>query len=44
MILRLLKAAKRHGPRAHAMVLLPIRHVLRVSEVTGLRVEYVNMK
>jgi type 1 fimbriae regulatory protein FimB len=43
-VLRLLEAAKRHGPRAHAMVLLAIRHGLRVSEVTGLRVEHVNLK
>ena len=43
-VLRLLEAAKRHGPRAHAMVLLAIRHGLRVSEVTGLRVEHVNVK
>src|SRR2546426_6009012 len=35
-VLRLLEAAKRHGPRAHAMVLLAIRH--------GLRVEHVNVK
>ncbi|HLW60629.1 MAG TPA: tyrosine-type recombinase/integrase [bacterium] len=43
-VLRLLEAAKRHGPRAHAMVLLAIRHGLRVSEVTGMRVEHVNVK
>ena len=43
-MLRLLEAAKRHGPHAHAMVLLAIRHGLRVSEVTGLRVEHVNVK
>ncbi|HET8998834.1 MAG TPA: tyrosine-type recombinase/integrase [bacterium] len=43
-MLRLLEAGKRHGPRAHAMVLLAIRHGLRVSEVTGLRVKHVNVK
>ena len=43
-VLRLLEAAKQHGPRAHAMVLLAIRHGLRASEVTGLRVEHINVK
>jgi type 1 fimbriae regulatory protein FimB len=43
-VLRLLEAAKRHGPRAHAMVLLAIRHGLRASEVCGLRLEHVNLK
>ena len=43
-VLRLLEAAKRHSARAHALVLLAIRHGLRVSEVTGLRVEHVNMQ
>ena len=43
-VLRLLEAAKRHSTRAHAMVLLAIRHGLRVSEVTGLRLEHVNVK
>jgi integrase len=42
--LRLLTAAKRHGPRAHAMALLAIRHGLRASEVCGLRMEHVNLR
>ena len=41
-VLRLLEAAKRRGPRARAVVLLAIRHGLRVTEVTGLRIEHVN--
>ena len=41
---RLLLAAKQHSPRAHAMILLAIRHGLRVSEVTGLRLEHINLK
>ena len=43
-VLRLLRAARQHGPRAHAMVLLAIRHGPRVSEVTGLLLEHVNMR
>ena len=43
-VLQLLEAARRHSARAHTMVLLAIRHGLRVSEVTGLRVEHVNMQ
>lgn len=40
----LLQAAKQHSPRAHAMVLLAIRHGMRASEVTGLRLEHVNLR
>ena len=43
-VLRLLEAARRRGPRSHAMVLVAIRHGMRVSEVTGLRLEHVNIK
>jgi site-specific recombinase XerD len=43
-VLRLLEAAKRHGPRSHAMVLLAIRHGLRASEVCGLPLDHVNVK
>lgn len=34
-VLALLGAARQHGKRAHAMVLLAIRHGMRCSEVTG---------
>jgi integrase len=34
---RLMAAAKAHGPRTHAMVLLGFRHGLRVSEICRLR-------
>ncbi|HLW60619.1 MAG TPA: hypothetical protein VKV57_11940 [bacterium] len=40
-VLRLLEAAKRHGPRSHAMVLHAIRHGLRAAKVMGLWVEHV---
>ena len=43
-VLAMLKAAKAHSPRAHAMVLVSIRHGLRCSEVTGLRLDQVNLK
>ncbi len=36
-VLALLRAAKQHSPRAHAMVLISIRHGMRCSEVTGLK-------
>jgi len=34
-VLRLLNAAKKSGPRSHAMCLLAIHHGLRASEVLG---------
>ena len=40
----LLQAAKQHSPRAHAMALLAIRHGMRASEVTGLRLGHVNLR
>ena len=43
-LLALVKAAKQHSPRAHAMVLLAVRHGMRASEVTGLRLQHVNLK
>ena len=43
-LLALVKAAKEHSPRAHAMVLVAVRHGMRASEVTGLRLEHVNLK
>lgn len=43
-VLRLLDAARRDCPRSHAMCLLAIRHGLRASEVTGLRLEHVNLR
>ena len=47
-LLALFEAAKEHSPRAHAMVLamvlLAVRHGMRASEVTGLRMEHVNLK
>jgi integrase len=43
-VLRLLQAAKQHGPRSHAMILLAIRHGLRASEVCGLRLEDVSLR
>ncbi len=36
-VLTLLRAARQHSRRAHAMILLAIRHGMRCSEVTGLR-------
>ncbi len=42
--LALLRAAKVHSPRAHAMALLAVRHGMRVSELTGLRLEHVNLR
>ena len=43
-VLALLKAAKRHSPRAHAMILLSVRHGMRCSEVTGLRLMHLNLQ
>ena len=43
-VLTLLKASKHHSTRAHAMVLLSIRHGMRCSEVTGLRLGDVSIR
>jgi type 1 fimbriae regulatory protein FimB len=43
-VLALLRAAKAHSPRAHAMVLLAFKHGMRVSELTALRLEDVNLR
>lgn len=43
-LLALLKAAKAHSPRAHAMTLLAVRHGMRASEVCGLRLEHLNLR
>jgi integrase/recombinase XerD len=43
-VLALLRAAKEDGPRAHAMTLLAIRHGMRCSEVTGLKLEHLNLR
>lgn len=43
-MLRLLSAARRHSPRAHALILLAFKHGMRVSELTGLRLEHVNLR
>ena len=43
-VIALLTAAKNHSRRAHAMCLLAIRHGMRCSEVTGLRLQDLNLK
>jgi integrase/recombinase XerD len=43
-VLALLTTAKCHSRRAHAMCLLAIRHGMRCSEVTGLRLDQVNVR
>lgn len=43
-VLALLRAARAHSKRAHAMVLLSIRHGMRASEVTGLQLDQVSLK
>ncbi len=42
-MLALLDCARKHGRRAHAMCLLAIRHGMRASEVTQLRLADVNV-
>jgi type 1 fimbriae regulatory protein FimB len=39
-----LRAARSHSPRAHAMILLAIRHGMRASEVTGLRLDQLSLR
>lgn len=43
-LLTLLRIAKAHSSKAHAMVLLAVRHGMRCSEVTGLRLSDVDLK
>jgi integrase len=43
-LITLLKVAKRHSAKAHAMVLLSVRHGMRCSEVTGVRLEHLDLK
>lgn len=43
-LLALLAEAKKHSTKAHAMVLLAVRHGMRCSEVTGLQLDRVNMR
>ena len=42
--LEMLRAARGHSARAHAMLLLAIRHGLRASEVIQLPLYHVNLK
>src|SRR5580698_10608109 len=41
---RLLKAAKEHGPREHAMFLFAVAHGARASEICNLRLSDINWK
>lgn len=43
-LLALLKTAKAHSAKAHAMVLMAVRHGMRCSEVTGLRLGHLDLK
>lgn len=43
-LLALLAEAKKHSGKAHAMVLLAVRHGMRCSEVTGLQLDRVNIR
>jgi integrase/recombinase XerD len=43
-LLKLLAEAKKHSTRAHAMVLLAVRHGMRCSEVTGLQLDRISLK
>jgi integrase len=43
-LLALLRAAKAHSARAHAMTLLAVRHGMRASEVCGLPLEHLSLR